>query len=179
MRTSIRMQNGIFGEPGLPSMTSRRPSASSRSRRPLPPGHTAVLTAHYRYNLYKHCYGPAQDCAERLLAAAARSLKIPLDWQDVRPAHADFRSQDPDIRFWLFVLQAYGYVLLQLDRRDLGMVAMRHVAMLDADDQTKTRAPASDRARWRGRVRAAIRQTLSIFVGFPTRDKIHRATAAR
>jgi hypothetical protein len=106
----------------------------------IAPGHTAVLTAHYRYNLYKHHYGPAEDCAERLLAAAARRLNIPVDWQDVGPAHADFRSQDPDIRFWLFVLQAYGYVLLRLDRRDLGMVAMRHVAMLDVDDQTRTRA---------------------------------------
>lgn len=104
----------------------------------IAPGHTAVLTAHYRYNLYKHRYGPAQDCAERLLAAAARRLKIPLDWKKVRPAHANFRAQDPDIRFWLFVLQAYGYVLLRLGRRDLAMTAMRHVVALDADDQTKT-----------------------------------------
>jgi len=104
----------------------------------IAPDHTAVLTAHYRYNLYKHRYGPAQDCAERLLAAAARRLKIPLDWQKVRPAHADFRAQDPDIRFWLFVLQAYGYVLLRLGRRDLAMAALRHVVALDTDDQTKT-----------------------------------------
>jgi len=106
----------------------------------IAPGHTAVLTAHYRYTLYKHRYGPAQDCAERLLAAAAQRLKIPLNWQDVRPAHANFRARDPDIRFWLFVLQAYGYVLLRLDRRDLGMAAMHHIVMLDADDQTRTRA---------------------------------------
>src|SRR5271169_1650571 len=105
----------------------------------IAPDHTAVLTAHYRYNLYKHRYGPAQDCAERLLAAAARRLKIPLDWQKVRPAHADFRAQDPDIRFWLFVLQAYGYVLLRLGRRDLAVAALRHVVALDTDDQTKTR----------------------------------------
>src|ERR1035438_3010158 len=105
----------------------------------IAPGHTAVLTAHYRYNLYKHRYGPAQTCAERLLAAAAARLKIPLDWQEVRAAHADFRAQDPDIRFWLFVLQAYGYVLLRLGRRDLAMVAMRHVVALDTDDQTKKR----------------------------------------
>jgi len=105
----------------------------------IAPGHTAVLTAHYRYNLYKHRYGPAQDCAERLLAAAARRLKIPIDWQKVRSAHANFRAQDPDIRFWLFVLQAYGYVLLRLGRRDLAMAAMRHIVALDTDDQTKTR----------------------------------------
>jgi hypothetical protein len=58
----------------------------------------------------------------------------------MRPAHANFCARDPYIRFWLFVLQAYGYVLLRLDRRDLGMAAMRHIVMLDTDDQTRTRA---------------------------------------
>jgi hypothetical protein len=74
-----------------------------------------------------------------LLAAAAARLKIPFDRQKVRATHADFRAQDPDIRLWLFVLQAYGYVLLRLGRRDLAMAAMRHVVALDTDDQTKTR----------------------------------------
>ena len=115
------------------------PEAERALAASIAPGHMAVLTAHYRYNLYKHHYGPAQTCAERLLAATAARLKIPLDWQEVRAAHANFCAQDPDTRFWLFVLQAYGYVLLRLGRCDLAMAAMRHVVALDTEDQTKTR----------------------------------------
>ncbi len=105
----------------------------------IAPDHRAVLIAHYRYNLYKHRYGPAQDYAERLLAAAAQRLAIPRDWREVRPEHAEFRDDDPDIRLWLYVLQAYGYVLLRLGRHDQAMAAMRQVVALDTADQTKTR----------------------------------------
>lgn len=101
--------------------------------------HMAVLTAHYRYNLYKHRYSPAQACAERMLAVTAQRLNIPLDWQQVRPVHADFYARDPETRSWLFVLQAYGYVLLRLGRREQGIAAMRQVVALDAGDQTRTR----------------------------------------
>ena len=105
----------------------------------ITPNHMAVLIAHYRYNLYKHRYGPAHDCAQRVLAAAAQRLAIPVDWQKVRPEHANFHADDPEIRFWLFVLQACGYVLLRLGRYEEAIAALQQVVALDAADQTKTR----------------------------------------
>ena len=105
----------------------------------IAPGHLAVLIARYRYNLYKHRYAAAADCATRLLAAAAERIGIPPDWCDVMPADADFGACDPDVRFWLFVLQDYGYVLLRLDRRDAGVAVLRRLGELDVADQTRTR----------------------------------------
>lgn len=106
----------------------------------IAPDHMAVLIAHYRYNLYKHRYGLAQGYAARILAALAQRLCIPADWQEVRPQHANFASDNADIRFWLYVLQAYGYVLLRLGRHEQAQAAMRQVLALDTSDQTKTRA---------------------------------------
>lgn len=105
----------------------------------IAPGHLAVLVARYRYNLYKHRYVPAADCAVRVLAAAAERLGIPADWRHVTAADADFAATDPPVRFWLFVLQAYGYVLLRLDRHDEGAAVLQRLHELDVADQTRTR----------------------------------------
>ena len=105
----------------------------------IAPGHLAVLIARYRYNLYKHRYGPAADCAVRVLAAAAERIGIPAEWRHVTAADADFAAPDPLVRFWLFVLQAYGYVLLRLDRYDEGAVVLQRLHELDIADQTRTR----------------------------------------
>jgi hypothetical protein len=106
----------------------------------IAPDHMAVLIAHYRYNLYKHDYLPAETYAARILAALAHRLGIAADWQQVASGDTDFASDNPDIRSWLFVLQAYGYVLLRLGRRDQAMAALRRIVALDTGDQTKTRA---------------------------------------
>ena len=114
----------------------------------LAPDHMAVHIALYRYNFYKHRYAPARDFSARILAALAQRLAIPADWQDVRPHQANFASDDPDIRSWLFVLQTYGYVLLRLGQRQQAMAPLHAVVALDTGDQTKTRALLSiiDRA---------------------------------
>lgn len=67
------------------------------------------------------------------------SLDIPVDWQKVRPEHANFHADDPEIRFWLFVLQACGYVLLRLGRYEEAIAALQRLVALDTADQTKTR----------------------------------------
>jgi tetratricopeptide (TPR) repeat protein len=105
----------------------------------IAPEHEAVLIAQYRYHLYKHRYEPAAACARRILARLARALGIPEDWQAVRATDADFTAHDPRLRFWMFVLQAYGYVLLRLGRHAEGLAAFRHLVALDTGDQTKTR----------------------------------------
>lgn len=101
--------------------------------------HPAILIARYRFAFYKHDFDAAAAQADRLLAHAARRLNIPTDWRIVAPSDADFSSDGPDLRFWMFVLQAYGYVLLRLGRETEGLAAWERLAALDARDQTRTR----------------------------------------
>ncbi|MEW6123029.1 MAG: hypothetical protein AB1698_10485 [Pseudomonadota bacterium] len=105
----------------------------------LAPGHLAVLIARYRHAFYKHRFEEALAMAAQVLAAAARRLNIPADWRAVRPGDASFASDDAHVRFWMFVLQAHGYVLLRLGREAEGEAALRRLADLDVRDQTRTR----------------------------------------
>lgn len=120
----------------------QRPQEAERllaEARRLAADHLAVMIAQYRYALYKHNFAAALDHAEQVLATAARRLNIPADWREVQAGDADFSSDAPPVRFFLFVLQAYGYVLLRLDRLDEGTEALRKVTDLDMRDQTRTR----------------------------------------
>lgn len=101
--------------------------------------HVAVLIANYRYRLYKHRFEQARDAVERCLAAAAARLGLPADFREVEPEHADFSALDQHVRFWLFTLQAYGYVLLRCGLRQEGRAALERLTLLDTTDQTKTR----------------------------------------
>ncbi|HET7543755.1 MAG TPA: hypothetical protein VFK05_27970 [Polyangiaceae bacterium] len=100
--------------------------------------HIAVLIANYRYRLYKHRFEEARQAAARCLALAAARLAIPADFQQISAGHANFASPDPDVRFWLFTLQAYGYVSLRAGHAEEGRLALERLALLDTSDQTKT-----------------------------------------
>lgn len=104
------------------------------------PGHLAVLVAHYRYHFYKHHYVQAAQFARQCLDVVAVELGIPRTFTDVGGEHADFTGNDPVIRFWLFGMQAYGYVLLRLDQPELGRCVLEKVVELDRADHTKTAA---------------------------------------
>jgi hypothetical protein len=105
----------------------------------IAPGHMAVVVAHYRYHLYKHRFEEARAYAERCLAISSAELRLPADPTLVTGEHADFGAPDARVRFWLFALQAYGYVLLRCGARQAGMAALGKVVELDTSDQTKTR----------------------------------------
>jgi len=106
----------------------------------LAPGHLAVLVAHYRYHFYKHHYSVAVRHARECLAVVAAQLGIPSEFEEVRSDHANFTGDDPLVRFWLFGMQAYGYVLLRLGERERGTLALVKITTLDRNDYTKTRA---------------------------------------
>lgn len=105
----------------------------------LAPGHLAVLIAQYRYHFYKHHYPLAAGYARDCLARVASELGIPADVDAVSKEHADFDGDDPLVRFWLFGMQAYGYVLLRLGERERGAAVLEKVTILDSSDKTKTR----------------------------------------
>lgn len=104
----------------------------------LAPGHLAVLVAQYRYHFYKHHYERAERFARDCLAAVATELGMPREVEAVTSEHADFAGSDPLVRFWLFAMQAYGYVLLRLGEEARGRAALEKVAQLDTSDHTKT-----------------------------------------
>jgi hypothetical protein len=105
----------------------------------IAPTHIAVVVAHYRYHLYKHRFREARDYAERCLSLSSTELGLPEDFRAVKSSDADFVAAEPPVRFWLFALQAYGYVLLRCGRPADGMAALRKVVELDGKDQTRTR----------------------------------------
>jgi hypothetical protein len=107
--------------------------------RELAGGHIAVLIAHYRYHLHRHELLAAREAAERCLHAAAERVGLPLKFREVTAAHANFASGDPDLRSWLFTLQAYGYVSLRSGFTAEGRRALEQLVALDSTDQTKTR----------------------------------------
>jgi hypothetical protein len=105
----------------------------------IAPTHLAVVVANYRYRLYKHRFEEARIQAERCLCLSAAELGLAQDYRMVTEVDARFTDFDPRVRFWLFALQAYGYVLLRCGRREDGMQALGKVLELDRGDQTKTR----------------------------------------
>lgn len=125
---------------GLSFGDDTRAEQHLREAQELAPGHIAVLVAHYRYHLYKHRFVDAERYARRCLALSARELGLPEGYLDVTGKERDFTSGGTAERFWLFCLQAYGYVLLRCDRRAEGVRALEKVVELDVADQTKTRA---------------------------------------
>lgn len=102
--------------------------------------HPAVLLAHYRYHLYKHHYGHAERYARLCLAQASAELGLPRGLLETQREHADFTSSEVRVRFWLYGMQALGYVLIRAGRLDEGVALMRKVVELDPTDQTKTGA---------------------------------------
>lgn len=105
----------------------------------LAPGHLAVLVARYRYHFYKHHYDRAEHFARACLDAVASELGIPSDLRAVTRDSADFDGDDARVRFWLFAMQAWGYVLLRLGEESRGKLVLEKVCALDRRDATKTK----------------------------------------
>jgi hypothetical protein len=105
----------------------------------IAPTHLAVAVANYRFQLYKHRFEEARKQAEKCLSLSASALGLPQDFRAVSRDDTRFSEPDPRVRFWLFALQAYGYVLLRCGRRDEGLCTLEKVVELDGGDQTKTR----------------------------------------
>ena len=80
-----------------------------------------------------------EPAVRKWLDAVATELGIPHEFEAVTSAHADFSADTPLVRFWLFAMQAYGYVLLRLGEEALGAAVLEKVTLLDRADNTKTR----------------------------------------
>jgi len=99
------------------------------------PNHPVVQVGEYRYYFYKNRLPEALRVAEACLRTVAAELKIPGNWQEMTPAHANFRSDEAAHRFYLFVLKAYAYLLLRLNRLVEGAIAAEKLLELDPDNK--------------------------------------------
>jgi len=99
------------------------------------PNHPVVQVGEYRYYFYKNRLQEALRVAETCLRTVAAELKIPCNWQEMTPAHANFRSDEAAHRFYLFVLKAYAYLLLRLNRLVEGAIAAEKLLELDPDNK--------------------------------------------
>lgn len=97
----------------------------------IAPGNPVVQVGEYRYYFYKNRLREALQVAEACLCTVSTELRIPRRWLDVSPAHADFRGDEPAHRFYLFVLKAYAYLLLRLNRLVEGTLAAEKLMELD------------------------------------------------
>lgn len=101
----------------------------------IAPNNAVVLVGAYRYYFYKNRLYDALKVANDCLLTVSAELHIPANWQDVMPVHADFIGDEPAHRFYLFVLKAYAYLLLRLNRLAEGALAAEKLLELDPDNK--------------------------------------------
>lgn len=101
----------------------------------IAPNNAVVLVGAYRYYFYKSRLHDALKVANECLLTVSAELRIPANWQDVMPVHADFVGDEPAHRFYLFVLKAYAYLLLRLNRLVEGALAAEKLLELDPDNK--------------------------------------------
>lgn len=104
----------------------------------IAPDHRAVKLGHYKYHFYRNNLVAAAPWALACVRDAGRALNLPADWRVVTAGDARFDSLEPEPRFYLYALKAYGYVMVRQGRIDEGLEALRTVAALDPADRTAT-----------------------------------------
>jgi hypothetical protein len=100
------------------------------------PNSEAVLIALYRFYFYRGELSKALALAERCIEHGARGIGIDPDWRRVVAADIDFGDFSlPRHRFYLFSLNAYGYLLARLGRMADSEQALSAVMRLDPHDR--------------------------------------------
>jgi tetratricopeptide (TPR) repeat protein len=103
--------------------------------RAIAPHNPVVKVGEYRYYFYKGRLEEALDVAWDCLVIVAGELRIPSQWNAVEPTHANFRSDEPAHRFYLFCLKAYAYLLLRLNQMIEGRAVVEKLLQLDPDNK--------------------------------------------
>ena len=101
----------------------------------ISPNNPVVHVGEYRYYFYKGRLEEALKVAETCLAIISKELGLPTQWQKVMPTHSDFTSDDAANRFYLFCLKAYAYLLLRMEKIELGWAATEKLLQLDENNQ--------------------------------------------
>ena len=126
---AVAAASALWGEP-------ERAEALLLQAMAAAPDSEEVLVALYRFYFYRNDLDKAVALAERCIAHAARELGIDPDWRRGVAGGADFSDFSlPRHRFYLFALNAYGYLLARLGRKEEAEQALSAVARLDPTDR--------------------------------------------
>jgi hypothetical protein len=101
----------------------------------IAPDNPAVKVGEYRYYFYKGQLMEALSVAEHCLKLTAQELDFSPNWRLVWPHHANFQSEEPAHRFYLFCLKAYAYLLLRLNQLEIGREVAEKLLQLDPNNK--------------------------------------------
>ncbi|MEI6557711.1 MAG: hypothetical protein WCO00_04830 [Rhodospirillaceae bacterium] len=99
------------------------------------PGHLAVRVGAYKFYFYKHRLPEAAPHALWCVGWASARLGLPADWRRLSAAAVAGAGPEPLLRFLLFSLKAYGYVMVRQGALAEGRAAVARVVDLDPDDR--------------------------------------------
>ncbi len=106
----------------------------------IAPGHIAVYVSLYKFYFYKGRLPEALKLAYICLGLSASALNLDRDWRKVQGSQADFGSYDaPGARFYMFVLKAYGYLLLRTGNFSRGRKVLAKLLELDPGDRIQAK----------------------------------------
>jgi hypothetical protein len=95
-----------------------------------------ALIALYRFLFYRGERARALDLARQCVRRAGDELGLPADWRTADASGIDFGDPErPRHRFYLFALNAYGYLLARLGRNEEAEAALAAVRRLDPGDR--------------------------------------------
>ncbi len=106
----------------------------------IAPEHVAVHLGLYKFYFYKGRLREALDVALACLRLSAKSLNLDSDWENVQGTQAEFGCFDASqARFYMFVLKAYGYLLLRLGDIAGGEKVLAKLLELDPSDRIQAK----------------------------------------
>lgn len=106
-----------------------------RRAQQLAPEHPGTLIALYRFHFYGHQLPEARTIAGQALQMGARSLGLPVRWQDVPAVPLAGARDDASTRFYLFALKGYAYLSLRLGDAGAATPALTLLQALDPEDR--------------------------------------------
>lgn len=126
---AVTAASALWGEPERAEALLRQAMADA-------PDSEAVLIALYRFYFYRGELTKALALAERCIEHGAHDIGIDPDWRQGVPTDLDFGDFSlPRHRFYLFSLNAYGYLLARLGRMADSEQALAAVMRLDPHDK--------------------------------------------
>ena len=100
------------------------------------PDHIQVHISMYKFLFYTHQYEKAADCAMQCIELILQKRQIHKPMIALCKDDAPFETFDPELRFLMNAMMAYGYCLLRQGQNEKGKAVLDVLAQLDSEKQT-------------------------------------------
>jgi len=104
--------------------------------RELADDHLQVHIATYKFLFYSHQYEKACVAAQSCIDLILLKRQIHKPMLELTPEDAPFETFDPELRFLMNAIMAYGYCQLRQGKMEEGKVVLDLLATLDSAKQT-------------------------------------------